>query len=286
MLEYCVISMFSQKSIRYTLAVLSGFTAFVILSVAISTNIRIPFLSQEATVLLSQREIPVDKPKFGYIEIINSCNESFENDCVVARSGPSTEFPTVATLRSGIVLKVEKSVVENDQLWHKVIFDEWLRYPNRVRGDWYVSSEYSRFFLDNGTHDLTQSDSIPKAKYILVDRSDQTLYAYEDDILVMSQVISTGIDLTPTPRGTFTIYRKTPSRYMQGPLPGISSKYYDLPGVPWNLYFTKQGGVIHGAYWHNSFGKKWSSGCVNVPLTKAQELYEWADIGTKVIVRD
>jgi lipoprotein-anchoring transpeptidase ErfK/SrfK len=73
---------------------------------------------------------------------------------------------------------------------------------------------------------------------------------------------------------------------MQGPLPGISEQYYDLPGVPWNLYFTQEGGAIHGAYWHDKFGEEWSHGCVNLPLDSARTLYQWADIGTSVYVHD
>ena len=80
------------------------------------------------------------------------------------------------------------------------------------------------------------------------------------------------------------VYRKTPSRYMQGPLPNISSKYYDLPGVPWNLYFTREGAVIHGTYWHEKFGQPWSNGCVNVPYREAEALYHWAPLGTTVTV--
>ena len=102
----------------------------------------------------------------------------------------------------------------------------------------------------------------------------------------MEEPVSTGLELTPTPRGVFSVYKKTPTRYMQGPLPDISDQYYDLPGVPWNLYFTKQGAVIHGAYWHNSFGTPWSHGCVNLPPEKARELYLWAELGTQVLVRD
>ena len=88
--------------------------------------------------------------------------------------------------------------------------------------------------------------------------------------LAMEIDISTGLELTPTPRGTFTVFRKTPSRYMQGPLPGIANDYYDLPGVPWNLYFTEQGAVIHGAYWHDSFGSPYSHGCVNADPKTAE----------------
>jgi lipoprotein-anchoring transpeptidase ErfK/SrfK len=102
----------------------------------------------------------------------------------------------------------------------------------------------------------------------------------------MEEKISTGLEISPTPRGIFHIYKKTPTRYMQGPIIGISEKYYDLPGVPWNLYFTEQGAIIHGAYWHNNFGKQWSSGCVNMLPEKAKELYMWADLGTEVTVKD
>jgi lipoprotein-anchoring transpeptidase ErfK/SrfK len=74
---------------------------------------------------------------------------------------------------------------------------------------------------------------------------------------------------------------------MQGPLPNLSDRQiYDLPGVPWNLYFTQGGAVIHGAYWHDSFGSVYSHGCVNLPVSVAQVLYIWADLGTKVIVED
>ncbi|MFA5877656.1 MAG: L,D-transpeptidase, partial [Candidatus Paceibacterota bacterium] len=60
----------------------------------------------------------------------------------------------------------------------------------------------------------------------------------------------------------------------------------DLPGVPWNLYFTLQGGAIHGTYWHTKFGEPWSHGCVNLPPAHAKKLYQWADVGTIVIVQD
>jgi lipoprotein-anchoring transpeptidase ErfK/SrfK len=74
---------------------------------------------------------------------------------------------------------------------------------------------------------------------------------------------------------------------MQGPLPNIKDKqHYDLPGVPWNLYFTEGGAVIHGAYWHKSFGSPYSHGCVNLSPENAHTLYSWADLGTTVVVRD
>jgi lipoprotein-anchoring transpeptidase ErfK/SrfK len=120
----------------------------------------------------------------------------------------------------------------------------------------------------------------------VVDVSEEMLYAYDGDTLFMKEAISTGLEFTPTPLGTFEVFKKTPSRYMQGPIPGVSDQVYDLPGVPWNLYFTDGGAVIHGAYWHNNFGKPWSHGCVNLPPQKAKELYKWAVVGTTITVQE
>jgi lipoprotein-anchoring transpeptidase ErfK/SrfK len=58
---------------------------------------------------------------------------------------------------------------------------------------------------------------------------------------------------------------------------------YDLPGVPWVMYFYS-GYAIHGAYWHNNFGAPMSHGCVNMTPGEAQILYNWAPIGTEVYV--
>jgi lipoprotein-anchoring transpeptidase ErfK/SrfK len=223
-----------------------------------------------------------------YLEVTDSCGVHYGGECLRVRSGPGTDFPVVASLRNGMVLKVSETITTGTSTWHKVIFDEWLRYPERHNGDWYVSAEYVTLVEDPGTMTLTTH---PKAgtttKSILVDRSDQKLYAYDGEALFMVATTSTGLDSTPTPRGVFTVYQKTPSRYMQGPLPNINSDdYYDLPGVPWNLYFTEGGAVIHGAYWHDSFGTKYSHGCVNLEPAIARTLYEWAELGMTVTVRD
>ena len=225
-------------------------------------------------------------PTFKYIEIVESCGPYFNGSCVNMRSGPGSEFPPVSKLRNGMILKVADTVVNDaGQTWYKIKFDDGIRYRERVSSDWYVAAEFAHLFTDPGDVELSDTTA-STTKHILVDRSEQTLYAYDGDTLFMKEPISTGLEFTPTPRGTFTIYKKTPSRYMQGPLPGISDQYYDLPGVPWNLYFTEQGAVIHGAYWHDHFGKQWSHGCVNLPPEKAKQLYYWADVGTQVVVQD
>lgn len=223
-----------------------------------------------------------------YIMITDSCGVAYNGVCVNIRSSPTTDAPVVFKARKGIVLKVINKVTSDDgQEWYEITFsNEWVRYPERVKSSMYVSGEYVTHFVNEGTKEFTASSTPPTNKRIVIDRSDQMLYAYENDEIFMSEKVSTGIFLTPTPRGNFRVFKKSPSRYMQGPISGITDHYYDLPGVPWNLYFTEQGAVIHGAYWHNSFGKVWSNGCVNMPPASAEKLYNWADLGTPIVVRD
>lgn len=238
------------------------------------------------TVASSTPIITADSANVEYIEIQGSCGAYFNGTCVNVRSGPGTNYNVVTRLRNGVILQVAKSVKVKGKTWYKITFKEWLRYPERVNTSWYVSADYARPFFDKGTQQLTAGQIASTTKKIIVDRTKQLIYAYDGDTLFMKQKVSTGILATPTPRGIFTIFKKTPSRYMQGPIPGISTMYYDLPGVPWNLYFTNEGAVFHGAYWHEEFGHPHSNGCVNLPMNKAEELYAWADLGTKVIVRD
>lgn len=254
-----------------------------------------PYLRSEESVVLevgtTSEEVvllPVEKVLFEYVEVIDSCGPHFEGECLRARSGPGLEYEVQGRLRDGVVLKVGGKVERDGVWWYKIVFDEWLRYPERLQGDWYVAADYVKIVMDEGVKTIAEGAyATTTKKTITVNRSEQKLYAFEGDELFLEVAISTGLELTPTPRGTFTIFRKTPSRYMQGPLPYLAQqKYYDLPGVPWNLYFTEQGAVIHGAYWHDSFGSRYSSGCVNVDPEIAYTLYTWAELGTTVIVKD
>ncbi len=244
-----------------------------------------PFFNNEGE---AKEILPVKKVLLEYVEITGGCGPHFEGTCLRVRSGPGTEYPTIARLRNGMVLKIADKVERAGHVWYKVVFDETLHYPERVVGDWYIAAEHATVLLDEGlrTIDDEKSHEASTTKRIVVNRTKQTLSAYEGDAPFMSENISTGLELTPTPAGDFIIFRKTPSRYMQGPVKGIADQYYDMPGVPWNLYFTHGGAVIHGAYWHTSFGQPYSHGCVNLPPDKARELYYWADLGTKVTVID
>jgi hypothetical protein len=116
-------------------------------------------------------------------------------------------------------------------------------------------------------------------KRIEVNLTNQMLYAFQNDQLVMSFPVSSG-KWHPTPTGTFHIWIKLRYTRMSG---GTGADSYDLPNVPYVMFFYNdqvgkaQGFSLHGAYWHNNFGYPMSHGCVNISPVNAEKLYEWAD---------
>lgn len=114
--------------------------------------------------------------------------------------------------------------------------------------------------------------------WIEIDLSDQHLFVWQGGNQIFTTAISSGKATTPTYPGVYNIQRKSPLDRMRG-------LDYDLPDVPDVLYFDR-GYALHGAYWHNNFGTPVSHGCVNLPLDKAQWLFDWTAIGTAVVIHD
>jgi lipoprotein-anchoring transpeptidase ErfK/SrfK len=122
----------------------------------------------------------------------------------------------------------------------------------------------------------------PYYKYIEVDLSEQKLKYFEAGGKVGEFLISSGLSF-PTPIGTFRVYSKVRSALMAGYYgPGSRLNYY-LPGVPYILKFYGSY-TIHGTYWHNNFGHPMSHGCVNASILDAGVLYNWAEVGTPVVI--
>ncbi|WP_347272776.1 L,D-transpeptidase [Leptolyngbya sp. FACHB-17] len=114
-------------------------------------------------------------------------------------------------------------------------------------------------------------------RWVEIRLSTQRLIAWEGKKQVHAVIVSTGKASTPTPQGVFRIQSKYRVARMQG-------DDYDIPDVPYTMYYSGGYG-IHGAYWHNRFGTPVSHGCVNVAVDHAQWLFNWAKVGTPVVVR-
>jgi lipoprotein-anchoring transpeptidase ErfK/SrfK len=128
------------------------------------------------------------------------------------------------------------------------------------------------------------ADIPPAEKRILVSTADQTLTAYEGDEIVLHTQVSTGIPSngpspngipTDTPQGYFHVEVKVPSRHMGDGDLTSDIEAYELPGVPWVSFFHQTGVALHGAYWHDNFGRMMSHGCVNMRIEDAKWIYRW-----------
>jgi lipoprotein-anchoring transpeptidase ErfK/SrfK len=118
-------------------------------------------------------------------------------------------------------------------------------------------------------------------RWIDVNIATQTLRAYEGDGVVFQTLISGGVTAHPTVKGTFHIFQKLVADDMRG---GSGASAYYLPNVPYVMYFAEGGYALHGTYWHHNFGHPMSHGCVNMATPDVKWLYNWAPLGTTVVV--
>ncbi len=126
-------------------------------------------------------------------------------------------------------------------------------------------------------------DSSSSNKWIDINLTEQRLYMKEGSNVIGNFLISSG-KWAPTPTGVFAIWTKLRYARMTGGSESLGT-FYDLPNVPYTMYFH-QGFGIHGTYWHNNFGHPMSHGCVNMKTEEAGIVYNWADVGTRVVVHN
>lgn len=121
-------------------------------------------------------------------------------------------------------------------------------------------------------------------KEIVISIAEQSLTAIQSGEAVFSAPVATGVPTvgtpsngipTDTPYGAFRINRKMPVRHMGNGDLVSNLTNYELPGVPWVCFFVSTGVAIHGAYWHDNFGRRMSHGCVNMRPEDAKWIYRW-----------
>jgi lipoprotein-anchoring transpeptidase ErfK/SrfK len=124
----------------------------------------------------------------------------------------------------------------------------------------------------------------PYDKWLVVDVTTKRMYAYEQTNLVRTFLVSAGAPNTPTVLGKFAIYAKYGAQDMRGN--NADGSRYFQPDVPYVNYFYNDY-AVHGNYWRpsNYFGNINSShGCVGTSVSDGAWIYDWAPIGTPVIV--
>ncbi|CAN5725593.1 hypothetical protein BH09MYX1_BH09MYX1_44870 [soil metagenome] len=127
--------------------------------------------------------------------------------------------------------------------------------------------------------DPAPSDLKPGEKWIDVNVTTESLVAYEGDKAVYATLVSSGRtdDKDPTKdhrtkTGTFVIREKHVAATMDDD--SASDGPYSIQDVPWIMYF--HGSIaLHGAFWHSSFGRERSHGCVNLTPFDAKNIFKW-----------
>ena len=138
---------------------------------------------------------------------------------------------------------------------------------------------------------VTVMDKLPwhsyeHSKYIQIDISDQYMEYYDYGFMRGRYQVSSGMPRLPTPLGTFKILSKSENAY---------SARYRLWMPHW-MQFTSQGHGMHGLpYWIRNgvlihegvhdLGLMVSHGCVRVAVENAKILYQWADVGTTIFIK-
>ncbi|HHH29714.1 MAG TPA: L,D-transpeptidase [Polyangiaceae bacterium] len=118
------------------------------------------------------------------------------------------------------------------------------------------------------------------ARWIDVNITKQVLVAYEGKKMVYATIVSTGEDglgdpeeSTATKTGIFRIHTKWVTTTMDSDIVG---EEFELRDVPYVQYF-EGGYALHGAYWHDGFGRPKSHGCINLAPEDARRLFFWTD---------
>ncbi|WEG08054.1 L,D-transpeptidase family protein [Microbacterium horticulturae] len=176
---------------------------------------------------------------------------------------------TVITNSSGTVLATEKETLDG-----------------RTLGDTsgIAAAFATQLASGDGTYELKVSvdkaSTTKISRYAVVDLSEQRAYFYQNGKLWNSYLVSTGRAGHATPTGHFAVFAHVGMQDM-GCVDGYD---YCTKNVPWVTYFAPDI-AFHGTYWHNNFGHVMSHGCVNMPISIAKTVYDWAPDGMEVTVQ-
>ncbi len=206
-------------------------------------------------------------------------------DSLWERSAPTQKAPVVKTLPPGTVVRVVA----------------WVEGQEIVPGTWtWGELEDGNFFYANSVQIIPPTTpppppaDHPNGKWVDVNTLRQVAVAYQDATPLYLAVVSTGSPGWETPAGVHTIWRRVPSETMVGSTLSslgldaeqLARAHYDLKNVLYTQYFDGFGDALHDNYWLApwQFGVPRSHGCVGMPEADALWFWNWASVGTPVIV--
>jgi hypothetical protein len=142
---------------------------------------------------------------------------------------------------------------------------------------WWMSGRQGTFTEPGPRPDEVGADE----KWIDVNVTRKTLVAFEGDKPVYAALISPGKRSRNkrkdhrTKLGKWRIREKHVTTTMDGDGTAGDMPYF-IEDVPYVQYYDGSY-ALHGAFWHNNFGREQSHGCVNLSPADAKHLFFWSD---------
>ena len=167
------------------------------------------------------------------------------------------------------VVQIYSVQLVGDKDWYQIGPDEWIE--QRIVG--------------RVVPNTTPPKGVTNGRWIEVNLFEQTLAVYDQNQLVFATLIASGVPPFHTRPGLFPVYKKLESTTMSGSFELDRSDFYYLENVPYTLYYD-EARALHGAYWRSYMGYKQSHGCVNLSISDAHWLFNWANEGDWVYVWD
>lgn len=122
-------------------------------------------------------------------------------------------------------------------------------------------------------------------KWIDVNLTQQLMIAYDGRDVARTMVMTSGMAGWETPPGYYFVNHRVANETMTSGAIGAES-FYKLEDVLFTQYFTDRGHAIHFAWWRTAetIGRPGSHGCLNLMLDDSRFVWDWASIGTPLLV--
>jgi L,D-transpeptidase catalytic domain len=166
----------------------------------------------------------------------------------------------------------------------------WLMLTGAVRGEdgelWYRTQDGD--YLNAGAVFVPERTDEFVGGWLDVDLSVPAhVTVMEGSEPIRSFLAIKGAGPRPTPTGVFTILRRVANETMNSDtigIPRFGPGGYYLTGVLYTQYFTGDGASLHYNYWSSNWGLPGSHGCLGLTLGDSAFLWDWAHLGTPVVI--
>jgi len=166
----------------------------------------------------------------------------------------------------------------------------WLTLTGAVTGDdgemWFRTADGD--YLNSGAVFVPDRADEYSGGWLDVDlNAPARVTVYEGSEPIKSFLTIKGAGPRPTPTGVFTILRRVANETMNSDtigIPRFGPGGYYLTNVLFTQYFTGDGASLHYNYWSSMWGYAGSHGCLGLSYGDSSFLWDWAHVGTPLVI--